>query len=98
VLVEGKLTSHCSRVADTSRGPLAAVADGEGRPRGGAVGRQGQELHETRTVSFVGFRCSVVRATAGFVGDELGVPADRVYLTFSELAPTDWAWKGNTFG
>jgi phenylpyruvate tautomerase PptA (4-oxalocrotonate tautomerase family) len=30
--------------------------------------------------------------------DELGVPADRVYLTFTELAPTHWAWQGKTFG
>jgi phenylpyruvate tautomerase PptA (4-oxalocrotonate tautomerase family) len=32
------------------------------------------------------------------LGDELGVPADRVYLTFAELASTHWAWKGRTFG
>jgi len=28
----------------------------------------------------------------------LGVPQDRVYLTFTEVEPTNWGWKGNTFG
>ena len=30
--------------------------------------------------------------------DELAVPKERIYLTFEELAPTTWAWNGNTFG
>jgi len=30
--------------------------------------------------------------------DELAVPKERIYLTFEELAPTNWAWNGNTFG
>ena len=29
---------------------------------------------------------------------ELNIPGDRVYLTFEELAPTNWAWDGKTFG
>ena len=29
---------------------------------------------------------------------ELGIPQDRIYLTFEELAPTHWGWNGNTFG
>jgi len=30
--------------------------------------------------------------------DELAVPKERIYLTFEELASTNWAWNGNTFG
>lgn len=29
---------------------------------------------------------------------ELALPPDRVYITFEELAPTQWGWNGNTFG
>ncbi len=29
---------------------------------------------------------------------ELAVPADRVYITFQELAATHWAWNAETFG
>lgn len=29
---------------------------------------------------------------------ELAVPADRVYITFTELAASHWAWNGKTFG
>jgi len=30
--------------------------------------------------------------------NELAVPKERIYLTFEGLPPTNWAWKGNTFG
>jgi phenylpyruvate tautomerase PptA (4-oxalocrotonate tautomerase family) len=29
---------------------------------------------------------------------ELAIPQNRVYLTFEELAGTNWAWNGKTFG
>ena len=29
---------------------------------------------------------------------ELSIPADRVYITFEELAADHWAWNGKTFG
>lgn len=29
---------------------------------------------------------------------ELGVPGDRVYITFQEMAADHWAWNGKTFG
>jgi phenylpyruvate tautomerase len=29
---------------------------------------------------------------------ELNIPPTRVYLTFEELAPSNWAWEGKTFG
>ena len=30
--------------------------------------------------------------------NKLGVPTDRVYITFSEFAATHWGWNGSTFG
>ena len=29
---------------------------------------------------------------------ELGIAAERIYLTFTELPPTHWGWKAGTFG
>ena len=29
---------------------------------------------------------------------ELSIPPNRVYVTFEELQPTNWAWDGKTFG
>jgi phenylpyruvate tautomerase len=29
---------------------------------------------------------------------ELGVPGDRIYITFQELDAGHWAWNGKTFG
>ncbi len=28
----------------------------------------------------------------------LGVPAGRIYLTFTDVPPTHWGWNGTTFG
>jgi phenylpyruvate tautomerase len=28
---------------------------------------------------------------------ELGIPQNRIYLIFEELAPSHWAWEGKTF-
>jgi len=30
--------------------------------------------------------------------DSLGVPLDRVYLNFTEVAAGNWGWNGDTFG
>lgn len=28
----------------------------------------------------------------------LGIPPERIYLNFTDVAASDWGWKGNTFG
>lgn len=28
----------------------------------------------------------------------LGIPANRVYLNFTDVAPANWGWNGSTFG
>jgi phenylpyruvate tautomerase len=30
--------------------------------------------------------------------DALGVPAERVYITFTDVPATNWGWNGATFG
>jgi phenylpyruvate tautomerase PptA (4-oxalocrotonate tautomerase family) len=32
------------------------------------------------------------------LNQSLGVPADRIYLNFTDVEATNWGWDGNTFG
>ena len=32
------------------------------------------------------------------LNDSLGVAQDRIYLNVMDVAPSNWGWKGNTFG
>ncbi|VGO22729.1 phenylpyruvate tautomerase MIF-related protein [Pontiella sulfatireligans] len=32
------------------------------------------------------------------LNDHLGIPADRIYVTFQSLVPDHWGWNGSTFG
>lgn len=36
-------------------------------------------------------------AVCGFLGDELGVPADRVYIEFADAPRAMWGWNNRTF-
>ncbi len=49
-----------------------------------------------------GLSQSVNQTLAGkisrMIQKELGIPKNRVYLTFEELPPTHWGWEGKTFG
>lgn len=49
-----------------------------------------------------GLNKSVNQAVASKVSQliqkELGIPQNRIYITFEELAADHWAWEGKTFG
>ena len=49
-----------------------------------------------------GLSGAVNRALSGSLAaalqEELAIPADRLYVTFQELAPTNWGWNAKTFG
>jgi phenylpyruvate tautomerase PptA (4-oxalocrotonate tautomerase family) len=32
------------------------------------------------------------------LNESLGVPSNRVYLNFTDVAPPNWGWNGQTFG
>jgi phenylpyruvate tautomerase PptA (4-oxalocrotonate tautomerase family) len=34
----------------------------------------------------------------GSLKESLGVPPDRIYLNFTDVAATNWGWNGDTFG
>lgn len=33
----------------------------------------------------------------GLLGDQLGLPPDRIYIEFADAARNMWGWKGGTF-
>ena len=38
------------------------------------------------------------RAVCEVLNDVLGIPSNRVYLNFTDVAATNWGWSGRTFG
>ena len=47
-------------------------------------------LPESRTAEFS-------KALAGLLADELGLPADRIYIEFADAPRAMWGWDGGTF-
>ena len=33
-----------------------------------------------------------------FVYEKMGIPIDRIYISFEDIPPSLWAWNGRTFG
>ena len=33
-----------------------------------------------------------------FVYEKLGIPMDKIYISFEDVPPSMWAWNGKTFG
>ena len=33
-----------------------------------------------------------------FVYEKMGIPIDRIYISFEDVPPSSWAWNGRTFG
>lgn len=40
----------------------------------------------------------LTREVCQTLNEMLGVPPERIYLNFTDVAASDWGWKGNTFG
>jgi phenylpyruvate tautomerase PptA (4-oxalocrotonate tautomerase family) len=47
-------------------------------------------LAESKTADFS-------RALANLLNDELGLPADRIYIEFTDAPRAMWGWNGGTF-
>jgi phenylpyruvate tautomerase PptA (4-oxalocrotonate tautomerase family) len=77
---------------------MACVHDNVAMTMGGAPG----PCALVTVKSIGGLSKTVNQALAAQVGQvlqkELAIAQNRVYLTFEELAPTNWAWNGKTFG
>ena len=33
-----------------------------------------------------------------FIYEKIGIPIDKIYISFEDVSPTMWAWNGRTFG
>ena len=40
----------------------------------------------------------MVKPISDFVYEKIGIPIDRIYISFEDVPPSLWAWNGKTFG
>ncbi len=40
----------------------------------------------------------MAKPIADFVCEKLGIPIDKIYISFNDVPATMWAWNGRTFG
>ena len=40
----------------------------------------------------------MAKPLSDFVYEKMGIPIDRIYISFYDVSPSMWAWNGNTFG
>ena len=38
------------------------------------------------------------KSISDFVHDRMGIPLDRIYISFEDVSASMWAWNGRTFG
>jgi len=40
----------------------------------------------------------MAKPISDFVYEKMGIPMDKIYISFQDVPPTLWAWNGRTFG
>ena len=40
----------------------------------------------------------ISKQISNFVNDKMGIPLDRIYISFEDVSASMWAWNGRTFG
>ena len=40
----------------------------------------------------------LARPISNFVNEKMGIPADKIYISFKDVPASFWAWNGKTFG
>ena len=40
----------------------------------------------------------MAKPISNFVHEKMGIPIDKIYISFEDVPPTMWAWNGKTFG
>ena len=40
----------------------------------------------------------MVKPISDFVYEKMGIPIDRIYISFKDVPASFWAWNGRTFG
>ena len=40
----------------------------------------------------------MAKAISDFVYEKMGIPIDKIYISFEDVSASMWAWNGRTFG
>ena len=40
----------------------------------------------------------MARPLSNFVNEKIGIPIDKIYISFEDVPASMWAWNGRTFG
>ena len=40
----------------------------------------------------------MAKPISSFVHEKMGIPIDKIYISFVDVPPSMWAWNGKTFG
>ena len=40
----------------------------------------------------------MVKPISDFIYEKMGIPMDRIYISFQDVSASLWAWNGRTFG
>ena len=40
----------------------------------------------------------MTKPISNFVYEKMGIPIDKIYISFEDVPPSMWAWNGKTFG
>jgi phenylpyruvate tautomerase PptA (4-oxalocrotonate tautomerase family) len=99
--------------AELAAGLSRVVAEGIGKPEQyvmAAVSGESQMVisGQTGPAAFVDVRSigglsaevngGLTRKICALLEETLGIPGDRVYMNFTDVARSDWGWNGQTFG
>jgi phenylpyruvate tautomerase len=60
----------------------------------------GAAFVEVRSIGGLGddVNRQLAQKIGGLLKESLGVPPDRIYLNFTDVADANWGWNGDTFG
>ena len=40
----------------------------------------------------------MAKPISNFIYEKIGIPIDKIYISFEDVSPSMWAWNGRTFG
>ena len=40
----------------------------------------------------------MAKPLSDFIYEKIGIPIDKIYISFEDVSPSMWAWNGRTFG
>ena len=52
---------------------------------------------EIRSIGFLK-PSEVTKPISDFIYEKMGIPIDRIYISFEDVPASMWAWNGRTFG